>query len=78
MANKHKKKYQVIKWIDHYSDSSWKTKKEIEKWATSPTFCVSRGEITYENDKVIVLSASFDGDESYGENICILKVNIVK
>ena len=73
---KNKPKYVKIKWRDHFSDSSWKTKNEIKKWATSSTLCISRGEITYEDDKVIVLSASFDGDESWGENICILKVNI--
>lgn len=72
------KKYKIIKWLDHHSDSAWKTKKELETWAKKPNICTTRGEITYENKNVIVLSASFDGDESWGENMCILKKNIVK
>lgn len=73
-----KKKFIKVKWQDHHSDSSWKTKKEIKEWATKPVICVSHGEITYEDKDVLVLSSSFDGDESYGENMCILKNNIVK
>lgn len=71
-------KFKKIRWLDHYSDSSWKTLKELKTWATKPTICTSMGWITYEDSKVIVLSASFDGDESYGENICIIKKNIIK
>ena len=76
--NSPKLKFRKIHWLDHYSDSSWKTEKEIKIWATKPTICISKGWVTYEDKKVVVLSASFDGDESYGENICILKNNITK
>lgn len=77
MARKHKKKYVTIVWEDHHSDSSWKNKKEIKDWATKKSNCKTIGEITYEDKDVIVLSSSFDGDESYGESMCILKKNIV-
>lgn len=73
-----KKKLVTIKWRDHFSSSSWKTKKELEEWAKKPCICTTTGEVTYEDKEVIVLSASHDGDESYGENMCILKKNIVK
>lgn len=72
------KKYKTIRWRDHFSDSSWKSEKELSSWATKPTICTSKGWVTYEDKNVIVLSASFDGEESYGENICILKNNIMK
>jgi hypothetical protein len=78
MKKTKKTKYTTIRWLDHFSDSSWKTKSEIEKWATKPNICVTTGEITFQNEKVIVLSASFDGTDGYGENMCILKANIVK
>lgn len=72
------KQYRIIYWDDHHSDSSWKTENEIKEWATKRKPCVTRGWVTFENRKCIVLSASFDGDNSYGENMCILKANIVK
>lgn len=77
-SNKEKIVYKQIRWRDHYSDSSWKSKKEIAEWATKSTICTTKGIVTYQDKNVIVLSASFDGDESYGENMCILKNNIVK
>ena len=73
-----KLKYKTIKWRDHHSDSSWKNKDEIISWAKSPRICTTKGIVTYEDDKVVVLSASYDGEDSYGENMCILKNNIVK
>lgn len=73
-----KLKYKTVKWLDHNSDSAWKSKEEIAEWATKQTICITKGVVTYEDKNVIVLSASFDGDESYGENMCILKNNIVK
>lgn len=72
-----RKKYTTIKWMDHHSDTSWKDKKEIKEWATTPIVCTTIGEITYEDKDVVVLSASFDGDNEYAENMCILKINIV-
>lgn len=71
-------KERKIKWRDHHSDDSWKTKNEIAIWAKTPRICTTKGVVTYEDKNVIVLSASFDGEESYGENMCILKNNIVK
>ena len=70
--------YKTISWEDHFGDSEWQTKKEIKKWASKPLICRTKGIITFENKKVIVLSATFDGHGHYGENICILKKNIVK
>jgi len=72
------KNYKTIRWHDHFSDGTWRTIKEIAVWAKKRTPCVSIGEVTYEDDEVIVLSASFDGEENYGDNVCILKGNIVK
>lgn len=71
-------KRKKIKWRDHHSDSAWKSPKELKVWATKPCICITIGWITYEDKDVIVLSSSFDGDESYGENMCILKTNIIK
>lgn len=73
-----KLKYKTIRWVDHFSDSGWKTLKDIKLWATKPTVCISKGWVTFEDRNVIVLSSSFDGDDSYGENMCILKKNIIK
>lgn len=73
-----KPKLKKIKWRDHFSDSKWMTKKELKVWATKPTICTTIGYVTYEDKTVIVLSSSFDGDESWGENMCILKQNIIK
>lgn len=73
-----KLKFKTIYWDDHWSDSSWKTPKEIKEWVTKIKPCVSKGWVTYEDRKCIVLSASYDGEGSYGENISILKSNIVK
>ena len=72
-----KPKFRTIRWRDHHSDSAWKTKKDLKNWATKPVICTTKGEVTYEDNDVIVLSASYDGEESYGENMCILKKNIV-
>ena len=75
---KKKPKFTTVRWLDHNSDSAWKTPKEIEAWVSKPTICITKGWLTYEDSKVLVLSASFDGDESWGENMCILKINIIK
>ena len=75
---KHLPKYITVRWEDHNSDSSWKTLKEIKEWATKQKPCITKGWITFEDQNTLVLSASFDGEESFGENICILKKNIVK
>lgn len=66
-----------ISWKDHTSDSSWKTIEEIKEWVNNPTICITVGFITHEDDEVVVLSASFDGDESWGENMMIYKHSII-
>lgn len=76
--NFHKDKVRTIRWQDHVSDSRWMSIKEIATWVSKPTICTSKGIVTYEDSKLIVLSASFDGEDSYGENICIMKKCIVK
>ena len=68
----------TIKWVDHHSNSSWQTIKEIKEWATKPQICITTGTITYEDKNVIVLSASFDGEEEWGDSMCINKKLIVK
>lgn len=73
-----KRKRVKVRWQDHHSDSAWKTPKELKEWATKQNICTSIGWITYEDSNVIVLSSSYDGTECYGENMCILKKNIVK
>jgi hypothetical protein len=69
--------YKTIKWKDHFSNSEWQTKKEIKLWASRPVICITKGIITYEDKNVIVLSATTDGHGHYGENMCILKNNIL-
>ena len=73
-----KRKYRTIKWRDHKSDGIWMDKHEIAKWAIKPIICTTVGEVTYEDKNVIVLSSTFDGEDDYGDNMCILKKNIVK
>lgn len=73
-----KQQYKTIKWLDHFSDSEWQTKREIKNWASKPLICKTKGIITYEDKYVIVLSATKDGNGRYGENMCILKSCIVK
>ena len=75
---KHNKKYITLRWLDCFSDEDWKTKEEIAKWVKENKLCTTIGEITYEDKNVIVLSASFDGEDGYGENMCILKSCIIK
>jgi len=70
--------YKTIRWLDHESKSAWLDEKELKEWATKRTVCTTKGWVTYEDKDVIVLSASFDGDDSYGENMCILKKCIIK
>ena len=73
-------KYTKITWEDHFSESSWKHKDDMKEWANSRTkkHCITVGTITFEDKDKLVLSASFDGEENYGENMCIIKKNIVK
>lgn len=68
----------TIRWIDHKSEGTWKNKKELKEWASKPLICTTVGKITYEDKNVIVLSATHDGEEDYGENMCIMKKLIVK
>lgn len=77
IKSKTKKKFVTIYWQDHFSDSSWKTEKEIEELIKKQKTCISKGWLVYENNEFIVLAASFDGEESYGDTISILKKNIV-
>ena len=71
-------KYKTVRWFDHFRDGSWKTLEDIKEWATKPIPCITKGWVTYEDKNILVLSASFDGEGSYGENICILKKDIIR
>jgi len=71
------RKYKKIQWYDHFSDSRWKSKEEIAEWASKPSICTTVGEVTYEDNDIIVLSASSDGEENYGEHMAIFKKNII-
>ena len=72
--------YYKITWTDHFPLPEWSLKEDIEKWALEKKgqHCVTVGVITYEDKDVVVISASFDGDENYGDSLAIAKVDIVK
>lgn len=73
-------KYLKITWVDHFSESKWLDKDDIKDWVKKETalMCTSVGVISYEDKKVVVLSASYDGRDFYGENMCIFKKDIIK
>ena len=79
-----KHQFYKIEWTDHFSDSSWKDKVEIASWVKEDIKhnCTTVGIITYEDDKIVVVSASFvkglNKDDSFGENMAIYKNNIIK
>jgi hypothetical protein len=77
-VKKNNSKIRIIHWRDHHSDDTWKSLDEIKEWATKPKICTSRGILTYEDDEIVVLSSSDDGEGNFGENMCILKKNIIK
>jgi len=63
--------YKKIYWWDAESKSHWQTKEEIKEWVLKRAPCITIGQIIYEDKKVIITAASHDGDESWGELICI-------
>lgn len=71
--------YYKIEWTDHFSESSWKTKEEMKEWAskTKQNVAVTVGAVSYEDDDIVVLSASFDGESVFGDNMAIFKTNII-
>jgi len=77
MIKKTKTKYEIIKWKDHFSQSSWRAKEDMKRWATDNVVCTTIGENTYEDKDVVVLAASNDGTGDYSETMCIIKMNIV-
>lgn len=72
--------YYKITWTDCFSESTWKDRKEIEEWAKENfnKQCTTIGYITYEDKNLIVVSASSNAREDYGEHMAILKPNIIK
>jgi hypothetical protein len=73
-------KYYEITWKDHFSETGWKDKDELEKWVKDRKKhpCVSIGQIVYEDDDVIVLAGSHDGEDSHGDFMAIYKNHIIK
>lgn len=71
-------KYRTIKWLDHYSDGTWKNKEQLAEFGKKKTICTTKGWVTYEDDDVIILSATRTSDGDWGENMCILKCCIIK
>ena len=73
------KTYRVT-WKDHFSDSSWKDDKEIKTWVEEckKELCSTIGAVVYQDDEVIVMSASKDGGDSYGDLMCIYKNHITR
>lgn len=72
------KQYEV-KWKDHFSDSAWKALSEIEDWVKENSKpCTTRGTVIYQDDEILVLSASDDGGGNYGDLMAIYKNHIVK
>jgi len=72
--------YKKIIWEDHFSDSAWQSREEIREWVLSrrKTLCVTIGEITHEDEDMVVVCSSFDGDDRYGECIGIFKGTILE
>jgi len=73
------KTYRVT-WKDHFSDSSWKDEKEIQEWVdkSKKEPCVTIGEAVYQDQDVLVLSATEDGSGNRGDLMGIYKNHIVK
>jgi|TARA_R100000501_G_C2594472_1_gene93444 hypothetical protein len=74
-------KYYKITWKDYFSAPEWKDKEALSKWVKKEDegeHCTTVGVISYEDKDVVVVSASFDGQESYGDSIAIYKSCIVK
>ena len=73
------KTYRVT-WKDHFSDSSWKDEKEIREWVeeckSEP--CVTIGDVVYQDEDVLVLSATTDGGDNRGDLMGIYKNHIIK
>lgn len=69
-----------ITWQDHFSDSNWLDVDEIKEWIKKDVLknCTTVGVISYEDDLVIVVSASDDGRGDFGENMVIFKKCIIK
>lgn len=69
-----------IRWKDHFSDSSWRDEDDIKEWVTKhkKKFCTTVGRIIYQDDDILVMCASDDGDDSYGDLMAIYKNHIIK
>lgn len=71
-------KYYKVTWLDHFSESEWKSKSEIAEMVEDRRDpCITVGEITFENEEMIVMSASYDGDDNYGDHMAIFKNCII-
>lgn len=73
------KTYRVT-WKDHFSDSSWMDIHEIQEWVekSKKEPCITIGELVYQDDDVIVLSATDDGSGNRGDLMGIYKNHVIR
>jgi hypothetical protein len=55
-----KEEIKTIRWVDTTSDSEWKKKEDIMKWAEEETICESTGFLVGKNKKHIVIASMRD------------------
>lgn len=68
----------IVRWKDHFSESSWKSPEEIEEWVEENTEpCTTRGTVVFQNRYIVVFSATDDGGGNYGDLMAIYKNCIV-
>ena len=69
-----------VTWKDHFSESRWMDKYEIEEWVeeSKKELCTSIGEKVFEDDDLIVLSATDDGGGNKSDLMGIYKNDIIK
>lgn len=69
-----------VTWKDHFSETGWKDSDELEKWVkkNKAKLCTSVGKIVYQDEEILVLAGSHDGDESHGDFMAIYKNHIVR
>ncbi len=69
-----------VHWKDHFSESGWKTDDEVVEWVKERKShrCITRGFLVHEDDEVLVIAGTYDGDGGYGDFQAIYKNHITK
>ena len=67
-------------WKDHFSESGWKSDDEVAEWVKNKMKgrCRTTGYVAYEDDDVLVIAGSYDGEECFGDFQAIYKNHITK